>query len=43
ARVRRGGSFYGDNTSEFCRVSYRSSGTPTERYSNVGFRIVLEP
>ena len=37
-RVLRGGSW--DSYAEFCRVSYRSSYTPADRYSYNGLRLV---
>lgn len=40
-RVYRGGS-WGFNAG-FCRVSSRGSGTPSSRYNNLGFRVVLVP
>jgi hypothetical protein len=38
-RVHRGGSWY-DNAAA-CRVAYRYGSNPDNRYSNVGFRVVL--
>ncbi|WP_455949669.1 formylglycine-generating enzyme family protein, partial [Odoribacter laneus] len=37
-RVDRGGSW--GNEARYCRVSYRDSGTPGDRYGNLGFRLV---
>jgi len=38
-RVLRGGNwYYYDN---YCRVAYRYSGAPSDRYSGIGFRLVL--
>jgi formylglycine-generating enzyme required for sulfatase activity len=38
-RVSRGGSWLSD--ASYARVSYRDSGTPDNRFSNLGFRLVL--
>jgi len=38
-RVERGGSWY--NSARNCRVSYRDGGTPSDRYNNLGLRLVL--
>lgn len=38
-RVYRGGG-WGSNA-QYCRVAYRSLSTPTDRYGNLGFRVVL--
>ncbi|MBQ7711178.1 MAG: formylglycine-generating enzyme family protein [Bacteroidales bacterium] len=40
-RVSRGGSW--GLSAECCRVSYRNGGTPSDRYSYLGFRVVLVP
>jgi formylglycine-generating enzyme required for sulfatase activity len=40
-RVARGGSW--NNSTQDCRVSYRSTGTSTTRRNRVGFRLVLAP
>ena len=40
-RVSRGGSWY--NSASGCRVAYRDSYSPGNRYSNLGFRVVLLP
>ena len=40
-RVHRGGSW--GNGPSYCRVAYRSGGTPAQRSSNLGFRVVLVP
>lgn len=40
-RVIRGGSWF--NAPRNCRVTYRSSTHPSDRYSNIGFRLVLFP
>ncbi len=37
-RVQRGGCFFVENPA---RISYRSSGDPNDRFSNVGFRLAL--
>ena len=39
ARVLRGGSWY--DLAKYCRVAYRGSNTPTNRYGNFGLRLVL--
>jgi formylglycine-generating enzyme required for sulfatase activity len=38
-RVYRGGSWL--NFPEFCRLAYRSGNTPTDRRSDLGFRLVI--
>ena len=40
-RVIRGGCWLND--ARFCRVSYRSNGTPSDRGRSLGFRVVLIP
>ena len=37
-RVYRGGSWY--NSANYCRVSYRGNGTPSNRYNHIGLRLV---
>lgn len=39
-RLSRGGSWL--NAPEYCRSAYRYSGTPSGRYTSVGFRCVME-
>jgi len=39
-RIHRGGGWYYDTNS--CRVAYRKSGYPSDRYYYVGFRIVMD-
>jgi formylglycine-generating enzyme required for sulfatase activity len=40
-RVDRGGSWIYD--ADYCRVSLRHNWLPTNRYDNIGFRLVLAP
>ena len=40
-RVNRGGSWY--YSASYCRVAYRNSNSPGNRYYNLGFRVVLLP